>query len=93
MKYRNIVVAGDVGTGTTTLAKSLADKLNFKYISRWYILFALLYSSLADGVMPRLKLSMSRFVMFIFHSSLSLCEATIRPLKCYKLFLNPLHAD
>ncbi|MEK7092487.1 MAG: AAA family ATPase [Patescibacteria group bacterium] len=33
MKYRNIVVAGDVGTGTTTLAKSLADKLNFKYIS------------------------------------------------------------
>lgn len=33
MKYTNIVVAGDVGTGTTTLAKSLAQRLNFTYIS------------------------------------------------------------
>jgi predicted cytidylate kinase len=33
MKFRNVVVAGDVGTGTTTLAKSLSDKLGFKYIS------------------------------------------------------------
>lgn len=33
MKYRNIVVAGDIGTGTTTLAKSLAEKLGFKYQS------------------------------------------------------------
>lgn len=33
MKFKNIIVAGDVGTGTTTLAKALAEKLNFKYIS------------------------------------------------------------
>lgn len=33
MSYRNIVVSGDVGTGTTTLAKSLSEKLNFKYLS------------------------------------------------------------
>ncbi len=33
MKFRNIVVAGDVGTGTTTLATSLAQKLNWKFIS------------------------------------------------------------
>lgn len=33
MNYRNIVVAGDVGTGTTTLAKALADKLNWSYLS------------------------------------------------------------
>ena len=33
MKYRNIVVAGDVGTGTTTLAKSLAKKFGWKYTS------------------------------------------------------------
>jgi cytidylate kinase len=33
MQYRNIVVAGDVGTGTTTLAKSLSSKLNWKYLS------------------------------------------------------------
>lgn len=33
MKYRNIVIAGDVGTGTTTLAKSLSQKFNFKYLS------------------------------------------------------------
>lgn len=33
MKYRNIVIAGDVGTGTTTLAKSLASNLGWKYLS------------------------------------------------------------
>lgn len=33
MKYHNIVVAGDVGTGTTTLAKSLSEKLGWKYIA------------------------------------------------------------
>src|SRR3989304_6553398 len=33
MKYRNIVVAGDVGTGTTTLAESLAQKFGWKHIS------------------------------------------------------------
>ena len=33
MKYRNIVVAGDVGTGTTTLAKALAKKFGWKYTS------------------------------------------------------------
>ena len=33
MKFRNIVVAGDAGTGTTTLARSLAAKLHLKYIS------------------------------------------------------------
>lgn len=33
MKYRNIVVAGDIGTGTTTLAKKLAEKLELKYKS------------------------------------------------------------
>lgn len=33
MKFRNIVVAGDVGTGTTTLAKSLSEKLGWKYIA------------------------------------------------------------
>lgn len=33
MNYRNIVVAGDIGTGTTTLAKSLAEKLQMKYQS------------------------------------------------------------
>lgn len=31
--YRIIVVAGDVGTGTTTLAKSLVSKLNWQYLS------------------------------------------------------------
>lgn len=31
MNYRNIVVAGDVGTGTSTLAKALAKNLNWKY--------------------------------------------------------------
>jgi predicted cytidylate kinase len=33
MNYRNIVVAGNVGTGTTTLAKALCDKFGFKYVS------------------------------------------------------------
>ena len=33
MKFRNIIVAGDVGTGTTTLAKALAEKFDWKYIS------------------------------------------------------------
>ncbi len=33
MNYRNIVVAGNVGTGTTTLAKSLCEKFNLKYIA------------------------------------------------------------
>ncbi|HSX58219.1 MAG TPA: AAA family ATPase [Candidatus Saccharimonadales bacterium] len=33
MKFRNIVVAGDVGTGTSTLAHSLADKFGWKYIA------------------------------------------------------------
>jgi len=33
MKYRNIIVAGDIGTGTTTLAKNLADKLGWKIVS------------------------------------------------------------
>lgn len=31
--YKNIVVAGDVGTGTTTLAKNLAGQLGWKVIS------------------------------------------------------------
>ena len=33
MKYKNIVICGDVGTGTTTLAKGLAEKLGWKYLS------------------------------------------------------------
>lgn len=33
MKYKNIVVSGDVGTGTTTLAKGLAKKLGWKYLA------------------------------------------------------------
>ena len=31
--YSNIVVCGDVGTGTTTLAQGLAEKLGWKYLS------------------------------------------------------------
>jgi len=31
--YRNIVVCGNVGSGTTTLAKGLADKQGWKYLS------------------------------------------------------------
>lgn len=33
MKYRNIVVSGDIGTGSTTLAKALAKELGFEYVS------------------------------------------------------------
>lgn len=33
MKYRNIVICGDVGTGTTTLGKSLAEKLGWRFLS------------------------------------------------------------
>ncbi len=33
LKFRNIVICGDVGTGTTTLAKSLAEKLGWQYLS------------------------------------------------------------
>ena len=33
MKWRNIVVAGDVGVGTTTLSKTLAKKLGWKYVA------------------------------------------------------------
>ena len=32
-KYKNIVVSGNVGTGTSTLAKGLAEKLGWRYIS------------------------------------------------------------
>ncbi|MEX0616688.1 MAG: cytidylate kinase family protein [Candidatus Woykebacteria bacterium] len=31
--YRNIVVSGDVGTGTSTLTKGLAEKLGWEYLS------------------------------------------------------------
>lgn len=33
MKYKNIVISGDVGTGTSTLAKGLAMKLSWEYLS------------------------------------------------------------
>jgi cytidylate kinase len=33
MKVDNIIVAGDVGVGTTTLARNLATKLNWKFLS------------------------------------------------------------
>lgn len=33
MKYRNIVISGEVGTGTSTLARLLAAKLNYQVIS------------------------------------------------------------
>lgn len=32
-KYKNIVVCGDIGTGTTSLSKELAKKLDWKHIS------------------------------------------------------------
>jgi CMP/dCMP kinase len=32
-EYKNIIIAGDIGTGTSTLAKGLAEKLNWKYFS------------------------------------------------------------
>jgi len=31
--YKNIVISGDVGTGTSTLAKGLAKKLKWKYLT------------------------------------------------------------
>jgi cytidylate kinase len=33
MRYKNIVVAGNVGVGTTTLAKALSEELKMKYLS------------------------------------------------------------
>ncbi len=33
MKWKNIVIAGDVGSGTTTLARNLAKQLNWQFIS------------------------------------------------------------
>ena len=33
MKYRNIIISGDVGTGTSTLAKGLATELRWKLVS------------------------------------------------------------
>jgi len=33
MNYSNIVISGDVGTGTSTLAKGLAIKLDWKHLS------------------------------------------------------------
>ena len=32
-KYRNIIISGDVGTGTSTLGKALAEKLGWQFIS------------------------------------------------------------
>jgi predicted cytidylate kinase len=42
MKFKNIAISGDIGTGKSTLAKMLSQKLGFKYIStgeffrKWY---------------------------------------------------------
>ena len=33
MKYKNIVISGDIGTGTSTLAKNLAKNLGWKCLS------------------------------------------------------------
>ena len=33
MVYKNIVISGDIGTGTSTLAKNLAEKLGYQVIS------------------------------------------------------------
>ena len=33
MKYHNIVISGDIGTGTSTLAKNLSEKLGWQVIS------------------------------------------------------------
>ncbi|HEX7456079.1 MAG TPA: cytidylate kinase family protein [Candidatus Nanoarchaeia archaeon] len=31
--FKNVVISGDIGTGTSTLAKGLAEKLGWKYLS------------------------------------------------------------
>jgi cytidylate kinase len=42
IKYKNIAISGDIGTGKSTLAKLLSEKLNWKYVSagnyfrEWY---------------------------------------------------------
>lgn len=42
MKYKNIAISGDIGTGKTTLAKKLAEKLGWKhtnagdYFRKWH---------------------------------------------------------
>lgn len=42
MKYKNIAISGDIGTGKSTLGRSLAEKLDWRYISggehirHWY---------------------------------------------------------
>ena len=42
MKYKNIAISGDIGTGKSTLARLLSEKLNWEYISagnyfrEWY---------------------------------------------------------
>jgi cytidylate kinase len=33
MQYRNIIICGNVGTGTSTLGKALAENLGWKYLS------------------------------------------------------------
>lgn len=33
MKYKNIAISGDIGTGKSTLARLLSEKLNWKYVS------------------------------------------------------------
>jgi len=32
-KYRNIVISGDIGTGTSTLGKALAERLGWEFLS------------------------------------------------------------
>jgi predicted cytidylate kinase len=33
MKYKNIAISGDIGTGKSTLARLLSEKLNWQYVS------------------------------------------------------------
>lgn len=33
MKYKNVAISGDIGTGKSTLARLLSEKLNWEYIS------------------------------------------------------------